>query len=187
MREHEPGGEDPSGRTEPSAPRDEGEEHLWFRRGVLARLGWGALLATLAASFVALVRLLYPRAPIEAPTHFPVGRPGEFVIGTVVGKQPPSGRGRRVWLVRTKAGFFALLGRCTHLGCSPRWRAEQSVFKCPCHGSVFDRGGHHKAGPAPRPLERVRIALDESGRIVVDPSRRFRHELGEWDDPDSFL
>ena len=161
--------------------------HLWFRRGFLTRMGWLSIAGTLGAATLALVRLMFPRAPIEAPTHFPVGRPSEFAVGSVTGRPPPDGRGRRVWVVRIKTGFYALLGRCTHLGCSPRWRVARGVFECPCHGSVFTQAGINTAGPAPRPLERVHITLDDKGRIVVDPSRRYRQEEGAWDDEGSFL
>ena len=42
-------------------------------------------------------------------------------------------------------------------------------------------------GPAPRPLERVKITLNEEGTIVVDKAKRFRKEKGEWSDPEAFL
>ena len=42
-------------------------------------------------------------------------------------------------------------------------------------------------GPTPRPLERARIALADDGQILVDKSRHFQEELGQWTDPDAFL
>jgi cytochrome b6-f complex iron-sulfur subunit len=33
----------------------------------------------------------------------------------------------------------------------------------------------------------VRVALAEDGQILVDKSRKFQYELGQWIDPDSFL
>ena len=42
-------------------------------------------------------------------------------------------------------------------------------------------------GPAPRPLERARIVRAEDGQIVVDKSRKFQEQLGQWTDPESFL
>ena len=165
----------------------EGQGHLWARRSFLTRLGWLGVLGTLGASMVAFVRLLFPRAPIEAPTHFSVGKPSEFPPGTVTGRLPPDGRGRTVWMVRTDAGLYGLYGRCTHLGCTPHWQTARSYFKCPCHGSVFTKEGENVSGPAPRPLERVAIRLDDRGRIEVDPERRFRQERGEWDEEDAFL
>jgi Rieske Fe-S protein len=41
---------------------------------------------------------------------------------------------------------------CTHLGCPVAWTAASNSFNCPCHGSVFNKQGERKAGPAPKPL-----------------------------------
>ena len=41
-------------------------------------------------------------------------------------------------------------------------------------------------GPAPRPLERYKISL-EGEYIVVDKSKKFRQELGQWKFPGSSL
>jgi len=48
------------------------------------------------------------------------------------------------------------------------------------HGVNFE-------GPAPRPLERYAIRRADDGQIEVDKSRKFQKELGQWNDPDSFL
>ena len=42
-------------------------------------------------------------------------------------------------------------------------------------------------GPAPRPLERFRIALADDGQVLVDKSKKFQQEKGEWNNPESFL
>jgi cytochrome b6-f complex iron-sulfur subunit len=42
-------------------------------------------------------------------------------------------------------------------------------------------------GPTPRPLERFAISKDSDGYVVVDMTRVYRYELGEWDSPDSFI
>ena len=39
-----------------------------------------------------------------------------------------------------------------------------------------------------RPLERARIFVSpDDGQIVVDKSQKFQSELGQWDDPSSFI
>jgi ubiquinol-cytochrome c reductase iron-sulfur subunit len=61
------------------------------------------------------------------------------------------------------AEVMVLVGICTHLGCSPKYRPElapvdlgadwQGGFFCPCHGSKFDLAGRVYAGvPAPTNL-----------------------------------
>jgi cytochrome b6-f complex iron-sulfur subunit len=76
---------------------------------------------------------------------------------------------------------------CTHLGCTPNYLSAENKFKCPCHGSGFRITGVNFEGPAPRPLERTRIVLAEDGQILVDKSRHFQRELGQWTDPEAFL
>ncbi|MDP7384887.1 MAG: Rieske 2Fe-2S domain-containing protein, partial [Nitrospinota bacterium] len=82
---------------------------------------------------------------------------------------------------------YALLAICTHLGCTPRWLASENKFKCPCHGSGFRKNGVNFEGPAPRPLDRVKIALNEEGEIIIDKGKTFREEKGQWSDPDASL
>lgn len=57
-----------------------------------------------------------------------------------------------------KDEVLVLLGLCTHLGCSPKYRPEVGSvnadwlggFYCPCHGSAFDMAGRVYQGvPAP--------------------------------------
>jgi len=76
---------------------------------------------------------------------------------------------------------------CTHLGCTPNWLNAENKFKCPCHGSGFRRTGINFEGPAPRPLERVKIVLADDGQLVIDKSVLFRSEKGDWTKPAAFL
>ena len=99
-----------------------------------------------------------------------------------------------VWLVRTAfdpyataEGIFALSTVCTHLGCTPNWLEAEQKFKCPCHGSGYYKTGVNFEGPTPRPLERFAISLADDGQILVDKSRKFQQEKGEWSNPASFL
>jgi nitrite reductase/ring-hydroxylating ferredoxin subunit len=50
--------------------------------------------------------------------------------------------------------FSALLGTCTHHGCTVTHTAKP-VFVCPCHGSRFDHNGEAIEGPASAPLQRI--------------------------------
>ena len=99
-----------------------------------------------------------------------------------------------IWIVRTPddleqhaSGFYALITVCTHLGCTPNYLPAENKFKCPCHGSGYRLTGINFEGPTPRPLERARVVLADDGQILVDKSRHFQWELGQWKDPESFL
>src|SRR5512136_37933 len=61
---------------------------------------------------------------------------------------------RHIWVVKrsgTEATAFSPI--CPHLGCRYDWDPADSLFKCPCHASVFRLDGTVVAGPAPRPLD----------------------------------
>ena len=84
--------------------------------------------------------------------------------------------------------MYALITICTHLGCTPNWLAVAEQVQVPCHGSGYYRTGINFEGPAPRPLERAKIFVDaDDGQIVVDKSKQFQQERGEWTNPESFL
>jgi cytochrome b6-f complex iron-sulfur subunit len=157
---------------------------LWTRRNAVTRVAWGLLSASIATSFVASFRALFPRVKATAPSSLVLGRPEEFSPGEVSERWKKS---HRVILVRGTEGFYALRSVCTHLGCIPGWQPTQDKFKCFCHGSGFRPDGTNFEGPAPRPLERLRIGLDESGRIVVDTAVRYRSERGDWKRKAAFL
>ncbi len=159
-------------------------EHIWSRRNVLALTGWAAISGALAAGGLAMVALLFPRVLFEPPTSFKAGPPSNFNVGEVSERFM---KDQRVWIIREETGFYAILGICTHLGCTPRWLAPENKFKCPCHGSGFRKDGTNFEGPAPRPLERIRITRADDGQIVIDKAVKFRKELGDWNKAGSYL
>lgn len=67
------------------------------------------------------------------------------------------------------SGLAAVSTTCTHLGCGVAWNAERKAFLCPCHGGVYGADGRVLAGPPPRPLARVPLAV-AGGRVTVDPA-----------------
>jgi cytochrome b6-f complex iron-sulfur subunit len=159
-------------------------------RRVWIGLAWGAFSAASAAALAATGRFMFPNVLNEPPQQFKAGLPGEYSPGVDERWKEKFG----VWLVRTPddvvqhaSGFFAILTTCTHLGCTPNYLAAEGKFKCPCHGSGFRLTGINFEGPAPRPLERCRVVLAEDGQILIDKSRKFQHELGQWIDPEAFL
>jgi cytochrome b6-f complex iron-sulfur subunit len=131
---------------------------------------------------------MFPNVLVEPPSIFNVGPPSDYAFGTVATKWKPQ---FGVWIVHTEyAGkniVYALRSVCTHLGCTPNWLEGERKFKCPCHGSGFYITGINFEGPAPRPLERVGIRLAEDGMLQVDKSLKFQEELGQWDEPSSYV
>jgi len=176
------GRDDKEKALERKAPSSSG--HLWLRRHTLAYLGWGGLSVCAATAAGALVRMGYPRVLFEPSTVFKAGMPSEYRTGEVSTRWT---RSHRVWIVREEEGIYALYASCTHLGCTPGWLPGEEKFKCFCHGSGFDKEGINFEGPAPRPLDRVKIGLAEEGQIILDTSVRFRWDRDEWERPGAYL
>lgn len=157
------------------------------RRGFLswAAIAWVGFTAAIGGCLTAFNRFLYPNVLYEPATSFKVGPPEEFGKGVVDERFKES---NGVWIVNSEGRLYALIAICTHLGCPPNWLEGQNKFKCPCHGSGYYKNGINFEGPTPRPLERARIYLDpDDGQVVVDKSQVYQWELGQWDDPDSFV
>ena len=86
--------------------------------------------------------------------------------------------------------YAALSPICTHLGCTPDWKASENKFKCPCHGSGYDSEGINFEGPAPRPMDRAKVQLDAEGQVVVDVGTLYewpKGEKSEFDDDGAFI
>jgi cytochrome b6-f complex iron-sulfur subunit len=169
-----------------------GESRRWAIWAIVATpfaLAWTMFAATTLAATLGTLRFMFPNIITEPPRKFKVGPPTDFDLGTVSTKFVASSG---VWIVHTdqykgKNMIYALASVCTHLGCTPSWLEGEQKFKCPCHGSGFYITGVNFEGPAPRPLERVGIRLAPDGMLEVDKSVKFQEEMGQWDDPASYL
>jgi cytochrome b6-f complex iron-sulfur subunit len=164
-----------------SEDADEGKQITRRRRFVMA-----SVLGFLGVNFVMFLRFFLPRALYEPKTSFTIGYPSDFGFGVDTKFQNQY----RIWVVRNTEGIFVISAICTHLGCTPDWKASENKFKCPCHGSGYDPEGVNFEGPAPRPMDRAHVELDPSGQIVVDLSRLYRWPKGErsqFGDPGAIL
>jgi len=174
----------------PAKAADTDDTSPLVSRRVWIGMAWGAFTAASAAALAATGRFMFPNVLNEPPQQFKAGFPNEYGPGVDERWKDTFG----VWLVRTAddiahhvGGFYAILTTCTHLGCTPNYLAAEGKFKCPCHGSGFRLTGINFEGPAPRPLERCRVVLADDGQILIDKSRKFQQELGQWIDPEAFL
>ena len=156
------------------------------RRQFLSWFGiaWVAFIAATGGALSFLLRFLFPNVLFEPKTTFKIGFPDDYDTG-IVDERWKAKYG--IWVVRAAEGIYALSTTCTHLGCTPNWLDGEQKFKCPCHGSGFYKTGINFEGPAPRPLERLKISLADDGQILIDKSKKFQQEKGEWNNPDSFL
>ena len=156
------------------------------RRSFLSWLsvGWIAFAAATGGFFTVIIRFLFPNVLFEPPQTFKIRYPDDFESGKVDLRFKKQ---YNVWIVRDDEKIIALSTVCTHLGCTPNWLEAERKFKCPCHGSGFRSSGINFEGPAPRPLERFQISLSNDGQILVDKTKSFKYEKGEWNRTESFL
>ena len=147
-------------------------------------IGWLAFAAATGGFFTVMIRFLFPNVLFEPPQSFKIGFPDDFEVGKVDLRFKKE---YSVWVVRNDEGMYALSTVCTHLGCTPNWLGTERKFKCPCHGSGFRASGINFEGPAPRPLERYKIELASDGQVVIDKTKSFKYEKGEWERDESFL
>ena len=169
------------------AAKTEVKRGIWSRRDFFTRLGWGCFGIFTGFSLLGFLRSAFPRVLFQPPATFKAGFPSDYAVGEVSEKYKQE---QRVWIVREEEGIYAIFAKCTHLGCTPRWLAAENKFKCPCHGSGFYKSGLNFEGPAPRPLDRLKVTVGDDGQLVIDKSKTLRMEAGgEPDDqhPESIL
>jgi cytochrome b6-f complex iron-sulfur subunit len=148
---------------------------LWFRW-----LGWGAVLALVGQWAIGFLGFFTPRRVGAFGGSVAAGNAAELELGDV--KMIREGK---FYVARVPEGFIALYWRCPHLGCTVPWApndpampgppdggdlefADTGRFKCPCHGSIYNRYGQIIQGPAPRPMDRFPLQIDTTGKITVE-------------------
>jgi cytochrome b6-f complex iron-sulfur subunit len=139
------------------------------------RIVWGSIAGFLAMCFLMFVRFFLPRTIFEPSSTFKIGFPGDYAIGVDTKYQQQY----RIWVIKNSERLFVVYARCTHLGCTPDWKASENKFKCPCHGSGYDNEAINFEGPAPRPMDRAHVELDAEGQVVVDTSILKKWPKGE--------
>ena len=154
--------------------------------GAALGLGWTAFgLGAGMTSTLGFARFMMPNVLEEPDPRVRVGKLQRYLEmepGDVIEDFKPQG----IWMIRDGERLAALSIICTHLGCIPNWIPNDRKFKCPCHGSGYRPNGINFEGPTPRPLERFRL-LVEDGILVVDKSKKYHQELGQWDQPGSYI
>ncbi len=131
------------------------------RRDFLGRSAVGMFLLAACTATFGLVRLLKPSVFPDPMRRFKIGNPDSIPLGET--KEIPE---MNVVVVHDQQGFYAISKVCTHLGCVVQPTSEG--FVCPCHGSRFSSDGKVMAGPAPRPLDWIKIEQAPDGSLVGD-------------------
>jgi len=129
--------------------------------GILAFIGGGAVLSSTARR---QEDWLPASTLLDLPDNEPT--PVTLTVARLDGFREVIDR-RTIFLVKTgESKVAAIDSTCTHLGCLVAWDAQAQVFKCPCHGGVYDRTGAVKEGPPPAPLTTIATRVDGE-RVLV--------------------
>ncbi|HLA12247.1 MAG TPA: Rieske 2Fe-2S domain-containing protein [Pyrinomonadaceae bacterium] len=150
------------------------------------RIVWASIAGFLTTCFLMFLRFFLPRSILEPSSVFRIGSPTDYALGVDTKWQQQY----RIWVTKTSDRLFVIYARCTHLGCTPDWKASENKFKCPCHGSGYDSEGIAFEGPAPRPMDRAHVELDAEGLIVVDVSRLYDWPKGatnRFEEPGAYI
>lgn len=83
----------------------------------------------------------------------------------------PVGHSRILVLEDSDGELHALDAKCTHEGCTVRYRPGDAIIWCACHNGRFDLRGRVLAGPPPRPLAQHAVHRDREGGIMVSVAK----------------
>jgi cytochrome b6-f complex iron-sulfur subunit len=133
------------------------------RRDFFTQIGIGACAVAAIGSGAVTLDYLKPKVLFEPATSFVAGSPLDFTDGVV-----RFNKEKKAYVIGGASGIYAVSAVCTHLGCITRFRSDERVIACPCHGSRFDLEGNVIHGPAPQPLPWLEVTQDSAGNLVVD-------------------
>jgi cytochrome b6-f complex iron-sulfur subunit len=131
------------------------------RRDFLNTLALGSIGGAGVMAFAGIVQLPLPQVLNEPPSIFKIGFANDYALNTYMLIAE-----KNVFILHSQEGYRALSAICTHLGCIVS--QTPTGFTCPCHGSQFDIDGNVLAGPAPKPLEWLKVDQAPDGQLTVD-------------------
>ena len=147
------------------------------RRGMLAFTGWLTMALLAVQAVVAFVFFFWPRKTGAFGTVISAGKVSDYKVGDV--KYFVDGK---FYLVRLQEGFIALYQKCPHLGCVVPWKSDYEFqgskgwFVCPCHGSTYQTTGQIVYGPAPRPMDYMKVSV-KGDAITVNSGVIMKREV----------
>ncbi|UCD56066.1 MAG: Rieske 2Fe-2S domain-containing protein [Candidatus Hydrogenedentota bacterium] len=177
--------------SEAVAPRSPAVTRRELLQRGLSVISWGTLFGLTGAGIVETVRFFSPSVVFHPPSTFEIGAIDDFSTSAdpdaqgVIYVEPKWKKEHRFFVIRESWRIYALSARCTHLGCTVNWFPGLEIFKCPCHGSQFYSNGVNFAGPAPRPLDRLKIFVNARDNLVVDTSVVF--DIKEFENQEVFI
>ena len=82
---------------------------------------------------------------------------------------------------------WAVDNRCPHMGFPlSRGTVCEGLLTCHWHNARFDLASGGTLDPFADDV-RAFPAIVQDGQVLVDKSRKFQKEIGQWDDPESYI
>lgn len=75
-------------------------------------------------------------------------------------------KNEKILIIKRRERLMAVSSLCTHLGCTVEWLSSEKRFRCPCHGAIFDEDGNVVSGPAPSPLKKYNLNIEDDNIYV---------------------
>jgi Rieske Fe-S protein len=107
-------------------------------------------------AFLARPEKLGANKPVEVPLERL--RPGQAEYVDLHGQQ--------IIVLSARTGPRVFSASCPHLGCNVIWDSGEELFRCPCHGAVFNAEGNVVRGPVSSPLRKVDFEIKDNKIIV---------------------
>jgi len=134
------------------------------RRGFLRFLSRIFAATGIASILGPVVAFFYPPELEETPAEpVLVGPESDIPVGE--SKAVRFGRYPAL-VVHTPNGLRAFSAICTHFACLVKWDSAAAHFACPCHDGFFDTEGQVISGPAPLPLNALKVEVID-GQVYV--------------------
>jgi cytochrome b6-f complex iron-sulfur subunit len=177
-----------AGAGKPTRPSRPAKSSVSRRMLLGAGFGAAAAAALGVAAGVEVERLTNPNGPSPLSVDLIPGGSGAWVAVAAT-DSIPLGQVKRfetdyiVGFIRhTSAGFSALSGTCTHMGCLLLWNDRDHTFDCPCHGGRFTEQGNSAPGSpyTYNPLPPIQTKV-ENGQVlvyVIPPQQNQSHPTG---------
>ena len=122
-----------------------------------------------AFSVTSFAAVAYPvMGFFKRPEKLNASKPVEIPLAnlTLGQAQYVDNQGQQLIVMQTATGPKVLAASCPHLGCNVMWNQADSVFRCPCHGAVFNPEGVVIRGPVNGRLTPVAFEIKD-GKIVI--------------------
>lgn len=139
------------------------------RRNFLSLIGWSVLQVSGVAFGLMGLRYFWANTSAAPPTKFTIGRAADAANFSETVPYVDVAQRTAVW--RRGNTLIAIWLKCQHLGCTVK--IVPTGYNCPCHGSKYDQNGNVYAGPAPRGLRWLGIAVTPAGDLQVDKNKQY--------------